>query len=57
MRPSEEIENLVKENRYKFNSEKRKKVFNNVLQEIEKNKTQKTGVQKPALRSWYDKSF
>ncbi len=56
MRPSEEIENLVKENRYKFNSETREKVFNNVIQEIEMNKTQKHGVQTPPLRSIIMKS-
>lgn len=56
MRPSEGIEKLVKRNRYKFNSETREKVFNNVLQEIEMNKTQKTSVQTPALRSIIMKS-
>ncbi|MBN2590184.1 MAG: hypothetical protein JXA96_10005 [Sedimentisphaerales bacterium] len=49
MRPSEDIENLVKKNRYKFSYETREKVFENVLEEIEKNKKQEAGVQTPAL--------
>jgi hypothetical protein len=49
MRPSENIENLVKKNRYKFSSETREKVFENVLEEIEKNKEQPVGIHSPAL--------
>lgn len=50
MRPSENIENLIKKNRYKFSSETHKKVFENVLREIEKNKEQITGQERPKIR-------
>ncbi len=50
MRPSENIENLIKKNRYKLSSETHKKVFENVLREIEKNKEQITGQERPKIR-------
>jgi outer membrane lipoprotein-sorting protein len=51
MRPSENIENLVRKSRYKVDSETHERIFENVIKEIEKNKKQTDGHARPSIWS------
>lgn len=49
MNPSDEIERLIKENRYKADSETHNRIINNVLEEMDKTQKQTTGKAKPDI--------